>query len=291
MTTRCQVTTATYQGLLLIFKKYFSIIPTTYIHFIDLDDRDHLISLSKAANNNCDTNVDVTVVAPCSVGDCDGMIHGDAKFGAPSDVDCCSEFITSESFDSDFDDDRSDLDPSNSDTVVELLRPTSLTENEIEKHKVILNLQQRLLRLKKRNQQLENKVKDLERTIKGLTIPEIDMIKQIKADSTEDPWSAFMLDQFKNRKRKSKNGHRWNQEVIRQCIIWQARSPGSYNFIRQSAMMNLPSEKTLRSYLGSSTMDVGITDLIKDALRAKLKELPNGNERGIKVNVAVDDRS
>jgi hypothetical protein len=55
--------------------------------------------------------------------------------------------------------------------------------------------------------------------------------------------------------------------------------------------MNLPSEKTLRSYLGSSTTDVGITDLIKDALRAKLKELPNGNERGIKVNVAVDDRS
>jgi hypothetical protein len=173
MTTRCQVTTATYQGLFLIFKKYFSIIPTTYIHFIDLDDRDHLISLSKAANNNCDTNVDVTVVAPCSVGDCDGMIHEDAKFGAPSDVDCCSESITSESFDSDFDDYRSDLDPeydatdseyyasdlkynsetndpSNSDTDVELLRPASLTENEIEKHKVILNLQQRLLRLKKR---------------------------------------------------------------------------------------------------------------------------------------------
>jgi hypothetical protein len=151
------------------------------------------------------------------VGDCDGMIHEDAKFGAPSDVDCCSESITSESFDSDFDDYRSDLDPeydatdseyyasdlkynsetndpSNSDTDVELLRPASLTENEIEKHKVILNLQQRLLRLKKRNQQLENKVKDLERTIEGLTIPEIDMIKQIKSDSTEDPWSAFMLD-------------------------------------------------------------------------------------------------
>ena len=34
-------------------------------------------------------------------------------------------------------------------------------------------------------------------------------------------------------------------------------------------------------------MDVGITDLIKDALRAKLKEL--GNKCGIKVNVAVDE--
>ena len=255
-------------------------------------------------------NLDVTVAAPCSVGDCDEIIQSKAKFGAPSDVDC--ESITSESLDSDSNYDMSDPDPDynvtdsdseyyaidldynsqtndsgNSDTDVELLRPASPTETEIEKHKVILNLQQRLLRLKKRNQQLKNEVKDLESTIKGLTITEIDMIKQIKADFTDDPWSAFMMDQFINRKRKSKNGHRWNQEVIRQCIIWQARSPGSYKLIRKSGMMSLPSEKTLRSYLGSSTMDVGITDLIKDALRAKLKEL--GNKCGIKVNVAVDE--
>jgi hypothetical protein len=112
------------------------------------------------------------VAAPCSVGDCDEMIQSEAKFGAPSDVDC--ESITSESFDSDSDYEMSYPDPDynvtnsdseyyasdldynsqtndsgNSDTDVELLRPASPTETEIEKHKVILNLQQRLLRLKK----------------------------------------------------------------------------------------------------------------------------------------------
>ena len=56
-------------------------------------------------------------------------------------------------------------DSGNSDTDVELLRPASPTETEIEKHKVILNLQQRLLRLKKRNQQLKNEVKDLAKRI------------------------------------------------------------------------------------------------------------------------------
>ncbi len=67
---------------ILLFKKYSAIIPTTYTHFIDLDDVDHLLSLSKAANDNYDANLDVTVAAPCSVGDCDEMIHSEAKFGA-----------------------------------------------------------------------------------------------------------------------------------------------------------------------------------------------------------------
>ena len=96
-------------------------------------------------------NLDVTVAAPCSVGDCDEIIQSKAKFGAPSDVDC--ESITSESLDSDSNYDMSDPDPdynvtdsdseyyasdldynsqtndsSNSDTDVKLLRPASPTE-------------------------------------------------------------------------------------------------------------------------------------------------------------------
>ena len=54
-------------------------------------------------------NLDVTVAAPCSVGDCDEIIQSKAKFGAPSDVDC--ESITSESLDSDSNYDMSDPDP------------------------------------------------------------------------------------------------------------------------------------------------------------------------------------
>jgi hypothetical protein len=42
-------------------------------------------------------------------------------------------------------------------------------------------------------------------------------------------------------------------------------------------MVNLPSTKTLRSYLGSSTMDVGVTDIVKEAMKAKIEELGGGN--------------
>lgn len=251
------------------------------------------------------------------MGVCDEMIHSAATSGPPSDVDC--ESSRSESFDSDSeydvsdsendvfeshsecdvsdsdpDYDVSDVDydsavnePGNSDTDVGLLRPVSPTENEIEKHKHILRLQQRLLRLKRKNHKLENEVRELKSTITGVNIAEIYMLKQIKVDSTEDTWSAFLLNQINNKMKKHKNGNRWNQEVIRRCIIWQARSPGSYKLIRKSGMLNLPCEKTLRSYLGSSSMDFGITDLIKEAFRAKLIELGNGC--GVKVNVAVDE--
>jgi hypothetical protein len=38
-------------------------------------------------------------------------------------------------------------------------------------------------------------------------------------------------------------------------------------------MVILSCPKTLRSYLGSSTMDVGVTDIVKEALKAKMAEL------------------
>ncbi|XP_045027095.1 uncharacterized protein LOC123470621 [Daphnia magna] len=95
------------------------------------------------------------------------------------------------------------------------------------------------------------------------------------------------MDQMKNKTKKSKNGYRWHQEVIRQCIILQARSPGAYECLRKSGMVILPSPKTLRSYLGSSTMDVGVTDIVKEAMKAKIEELGGG--LGIHVNIALDE--
>ncbi|KAI9550903.1 hypothetical protein GHT06_001750 [Daphnia sinensis] len=116
----------------------------------------------------------------------------------------------------------------------------------------------------------------------------MNLIKSMKKESTEgDPWSCFMMDQMKNKTKKSKNGYRWHQEVIRQCIILQARSPGAYECLRKSGMVILPSPKTLRSYLGSSTMDVGVTDIVKEAMKAKIEELGGG--LGIHVNIALDE--
>jgi hypothetical protein len=61
-------------------------------------------------------------------------------------------------------------------------------------------------------------------------------MKSMKKESIEGgPWSCFMMDQMKNEK----------GEVIRQCIILHARSPGAYECLRKSGMVILPSPKTL----------------------------------------------
>jgi hypothetical protein len=52
-----------------------------------------------------------------------------------------------------------------------------------------------------------------------------------------------------------------------------ARSLGAYECLPKSGMVILSCPKTLRSYLGSSTMDVGVTDIVKEALKAKMAEL------------------
>ncbi|KAI9565299.1 hypothetical protein GHT06_009087 [Daphnia sinensis] len=95
---------------------------------------------------------------------------------------------------------------------------------------------------------------------------ELNLVKQIKTECTEgDVWSCFMMDQIRNRLAKSKKGYRWSQEVIRYCIILHGRSPGAYNMLKKSGMVNLPSANTLRSHLGISTLDVGFTDIVKKA--------------------------
>ncbi|KZS20310.1 Uncharacterized protein APZ42_013039, partial [Daphnia magna] len=209
-----------------------------------------------------------------------------------SDTNSDWELSSQEDCDTDSDFQENELDhletPDSDNDALLRPKPASSTENDLKLQKKVRRLQKQIVRLKKNRGKLENRISDLENTISGLTCPEMNLIKSMKKESTEgDPWSCFMMDQMKNKTKKSKNGYRWHQEVIRQCIILQARSPGAYECLRKSGMVILPSPKTLRSYLGSSTMDVGVTDIVKEAMKAKIEELGGG--LGIHVNIALDE--
>ena len=52
-------------------------------------------------------------------------------------------------------------------------------------------------------------------------------------------------------------------------------------------MVNFLSSKTLRSYVGTSTLDVGFTYAVKKPLLTKIEELEGG--RGINVNLALEE--
>ena len=242
-----------------------------------------------SSSNSCDTDSECE---RSSSNSCDTNSECERSSSNSCDTDSEWELSSLEGCDtdSDFDINESNhLETPNSEND-ELLEPEqpSSTQNDREQKTNVWRLQKRIVRLKKKKGELENRIKYLENTTSGLTCPELNIMKSIKEESTEgDPWSCFMMDQIKNKPKKSKNGYRWDQEVIRQCIILHARSPGAYECLRKSRMVILPCPKTLRSYLGSSTMDVGVTDIVKEALKAKIEELGGG--LGLHVNIALDE--
>lgn len=64
----------------------------------------------------------------------------------------------------------------------------------------------------------------------------------------------------------------------------QARSPGVYAYLRGTKIMMLPSRKTLRTYIGKSTGDVGITEPVRQRLKMERENLFE-NERRISLEV------
>lgn len=61
--------------------------------------------------------------------------------------------------------------------------------------------------------------------------------------------------------------------MIKHSIILQARSPGTYEYIRRTRLMILPSRTTLRSYIGKSTGEVGITNAIRQRMKMERENL------------------
>lgn len=72
---------------------------------------------------------------------------------------------------------------------------------------------------------------------------------------------------------KPKKGWRFSQTTIKYCIVLQARSPGTYDIIREETILILPSPKTLKGYTGSSYGEEGFTDLMKRRLEMEAKNL------------------
>ena len=74
--------------------------------------------------------------------------------------------------------------------------------------------------------------------------------------------------------KKSSTSFRWENSTIKHSIILQSMGPGAYNFIRESGLFYLPSERTLHNYTGPSTAEVGVTDIIRKRIKLAVDLLP-----------------
>ena len=71
--------------------------------------------------------------------------------------------------------------------------------------------------------------------------------------------SIFWQQQLKAAKLSKKNGMRWHPAMIRWCLYLHHRSSGCYATLRNSGVITLPSERTLRDYRHCFSADFGFS--------------------------------
>ena len=80
-----------------------------------------------------------------------------------------------------------------------------------------------------------------------------------KPTSNETFSGIFWQQQLKAASVKGKSGMRWHPAMIRWCLYLHHKSSGCYLTLRNSGVLTLPSDRTLRDYKHSSTSRIGFS--------------------------------
>ena len=83
--------------------------------------------------------------------------------------------------------------------------------------------------------------------------------QQNSTDSATTFSSVFWQQQLKASSVNDKRGMRWHPAIIRWCLYLHHKSSGSYSTLRNTGVLTLPSERTLRDYKHASPSMVGFT--------------------------------
>ena len=112
---------------------------------------------------------------------------------------------------------------------------------------------------------------------------------QEKVSAEDETFSSvFWQQQVKASSVKSPKGMRWHPAMIRWCLYLHHKSSGCYSTLRDSGVIQLPSERTLRDYRHSSPSTAGFskaTDL--DLLEAIEQQKPR--QLAKYVNIILDE--
>ncbi|KAL1439171.1 hypothetical protein MTO96_047387 [Rhipicephalus appendiculatus] len=82
--------------------------------------------------------------------------------------------------------------------------------------------------------------------------------------------AVLLLDQVKNYKRKKP---RWSELTIRHGIVMRHLSTKAYEYLRSEELLKLPCRTTLQKYFGSTSGEVGFSQLVRSRLEAELETL------------------
>ncbi|KAL1466361.1 hypothetical protein MTO96_042785 [Rhipicephalus appendiculatus] len=82
--------------------------------------------------------------------------------------------------------------------------------------------------------------------------------------------AVLLLDQVKNYKKKKP---RWSELTIRHGIVMRHLSTKAYQYLRSEELLKLPCRTTLQKYFGSTSGQVGFSQLVRSRLEAELETL------------------
>lgn len=127
----------------------------------------------------------------------------------------------------------------------------------------ICNLKSKLWSLQKQNEKEEQGIE------KQLTkIKEAAKEGSLKASFLTEQIQAF-----------GKQKCKFHENTLKICILLSNRSSTGYRLLRNLGILHLPHQKTLKTYIGHSKGETGVTSLIKARLIAEEKSLEHENEK------------
>ncbi|KAH7953561.1 hypothetical protein HPB49_010084 [Dermacentor silvarum] len=131
-------------------------------------------------------------------------------------------------------------------------------------------LNERLQKLQKKCDGVQEKLKQYEedRAVQSIT-------KIRKAAAEGDKTAEFLVEQVEN---FSKARPTWQENTVRECVLWKATSRKGYDHVRARKLLRLPCRSTLQKFVGSSTGETKINRLIRERLQVKRRSLLSDKE-------------
>eukprot|EP00794_Sanderia_malayensis_P008456 gene8456-9360_t len=157
-------------------------------------------------------------------------------------------------------------------------------------------LSQAIKNLRLNQKKLEAKIKELNQQIEtnGIQLdPDLhddfqNLIENVKQELPEDSFEKLFWEQQQSAFQSNPKGTRWHPMMIRFALHIDLRSPSTYKALRESGVIKLPSERTLRDYSNVFHPSPGFKKETFDDLKHQASKL---QEIGKYVVLAFDEVS
>lgn len=125
------------------------------------------------------------------------------------------------------------------------------------------NVKEKIEKEKREKEEQLKKIRNLKDQVELLSTERKEMeqicyyknIEEMILNMDTDRKAAFILDQIKMYNMKVP---RYSDSTLQECIIWEDTDPRGYQFVRESELLTLPSQNTMKKHLGPMDLEINL---------------------------------